>query len=166
MQVRSVQRPAAIARVAWLARHIWEEHFTPIIGARQVAYMLERFQSETAIAEQIEAGFHYFLASDADGPIGYGAVRPEGASAFLGKLYLRRDRRGQGAGRAMLAYAESVARADGARRLWLIVNRHNRLAIDAYLAWGFAVTGEQVADIGGGFVMDDYVMERPLDQDR
>ena len=42
-----------IKATAGLAREIWMEHFTAIIGADQVSYMLENIQSENAIAEQI-----------------------------------------------------------------------------------------------------------------
>lgn len=38
-----VDRREQIAAVAALAREIWTQHYTPIIGAAQVAYMLERF---------------------------------------------------------------------------------------------------------------------------
>ncbi len=163
METRPVRTAAEITEIARLARVIWEEHFTPIIGPEQVAYMLDRFQSDAAIASQVENGFHYFAALEAGDAVGYGAVKPEGNTAFLSKLYVRRDRRGQGTGRAMLDYVESLAVEQGAQRIWLTVNRHNRMAIDAYLRWGFAITDDQVADIGGGFVMDDYVMERMLD---
>jgi ribosomal protein S18 acetylase RimI-like enzyme len=39
------------------------------------------------------------------------------------------------------------------------VNRNNVGAIGAYERLGFLRTGEQVVDIGHGFVMDDYVYE-------
>ena len=42
---------------------------------------------------------------------------------------------------------------------WLTVNRYNDHTIDVYKHWGFTVAREQCADIGNGFVMDDYVME-------
>ena len=119
MEIRQVQTKTEIAEVARLARTIWEEHFTPIIGPEQVAYMLDRFQSEAAIASQIENGFHYFAALEAGEAVGYGAVKPEGNTAFLSKLYVRRDRRGQGTGRAMLDYVESLALEHGAERIRL-----------------------------------------------
>jgi len=40
--------------IAGLASHIWIEHYTPILGPQQVAYMLEKFQSALAIREQIK----------------------------------------------------------------------------------------------------------------
>ena len=37
-----------------LATVIWQEHYTPIIGVGQVAYMLDNFQSVSAIESQIQ----------------------------------------------------------------------------------------------------------------
>lgn len=39
-------------------------------------------------------------------------------------------------------------------------------AIAAYRKYGFTVREEVVQDIGGGFVMDDYIMEKPLAKER
>lgn len=36
-------------QISSLAEVIWREHFTPIIGEKQVLYMLDRFQSYEAI---------------------------------------------------------------------------------------------------------------------
>jgi len=44
----------------------------------------------------------------------------------------------------------------------LRVNRHNQWAIDAYLKQGFTVATIYMEDIGGGFMMDDYVMTKEL----
>lgn len=42
-------------------------------------------------------------------------------------------------------------------RIYLTVNKHNKRAIAAYERFGFARTEEAASDIGGGFVMDDYI---------
>jgi hypothetical protein len=44
----------------------------------------------------------------------------------------------------------------------LRVNKRNVLAIEAYRRNGFEVAGELCEEIGGGFVMDDYVMSRDI----
>lgn len=51
------------------------------------------------------------------------------------------------------------AREVGARTIWLTVNRRNERAIGAYRRAGFREVRAQVTDIGGGYVMDDYIME-------
>lgn len=53
--------PEDITVVARPARRIWQQHFTAIIGANQVEYMLTKFQSFEAIAEQIRSGAQYYL---------------------------------------------------------------------------------------------------------
>ncbi|WP_293005912.1 hypothetical protein [Nitrosomonas sp.] len=40
----------------------------------------------------------------------------------------------------------------------MIVNKHSHSAIAAYPQYGFEVTGDSIVDIGGGFVMDDFLM--------
>ena len=57
---------------------------------------------------------------------------------------------------------QTFARERAATVLCLQVNRGNRDAIAAYQRYGFVIREARVFDIGGGFVMDDYVMEAPL----
>ena len=45
------------------------------------------------------------------------------------------------------------------RAIYLTVNRNNTHAYKVYLHKNFKVIEEAVADIGYGFVMDDYIME-------
>ena len=44
----------------------------------------------------------------------------------------------------------------------LQVNKRNTKAISSYRKYGFEVRSSTVDDIGGGYVMDDYVMEKLL----
>ena len=74
--------------------------------------------------------------------------------------------RGRGGGHAASEYITRLARDKGCSRIWLTVNRMNRSAIKAYERCGFSITGEVVADIGEGFVMDDYRMEKQLQPEK
>jgi diamine N-acetyltransferase len=161
MKWKRVGSPEQIAAVAALAREIWTRHYVPIIGAAQVEYMLEKFQSAGAIARQIAAeGYEYYWAPDA----GYLALVPDvaGKSVLLSKIYVKEDRRGTGLGRKMVEFAEARAAELGCGELWLTVNRHNAGSIAFYERRGFRKTGELVTDIGGGFVMDDWRMAKTL----
>jgi GNAT superfamily N-acetyltransferase len=80
---------------------------------------------------------------------------------FISKLYLCRSGRGQGTGRRTLEFIEHIARGQHLDSLWLTVNKGNP-SVATYQHWGFQVTEAIVIDIGGGFVMDDYRMEKPL----
>jgi len=159
-----VKSAEEIARIAALAAIIWREHYTPIIGAEQVAYMLDNFQSKAAIADQIANGADYFLLRHDGADAGYCALVPESGAVMLSKLYLARAFRKHGIATETLHFIESYCRSRDAARLWLTVNKRNQLAIAWYEKMGFANTGSVTKDVGHGFVMDDYRMEKPVPQ--
>ncbi|HEY7640984.1 MAG TPA: GNAT family N-acetyltransferase [Steroidobacteraceae bacterium] len=149
--------------MAGLARAIWYEYYVPLIGRAQVDYMVSRFQSSEAMGQQLRDGYEYFLTERDGQDIGYCAVQPQPAekSLFLSKLYLIRDARGAGTGRVCMEFIEQLARRRGLKLLWLTVNKGNP-AVKAYERLGFRIAADLVMDIGGGFVMDDFRMEKPL----
>jgi hypothetical protein len=49
----------------------------------------------------------------------------------------------------------------GATHLWLTVNKGNP-SVRAYERLGFKIVDAMVVDIGGGYVMDDYKMEKDV----
>jgi GNAT superfamily N-acetyltransferase len=163
LEVIRVKDDAQVATVVQLANAIWPEHYLSIIGQAQVDYMLARFQSSAAINEQLQSGYEYFLLARASQSFGYAAVRAEqdASALFVSKLYLLRSVRGQGLGRAAMNELARLAVARGLSKLWLTVNKHNPARL-AYLRMGFVTVAEVVADIGGGYVMDDYKMEWTL----
>ena len=150
-----------LRETAVLAGKIWHECFTDIISEEQISYMVEKFQSYSAMKEQISAqGYSYYAVRDDGELCGYIGVKPEeGSRFFLSKLYLRKDMRDKGIASKMLERVFSEAKAAGKSSVYLTVNKHNRHAIDVYIKKGFRMVDAVVTDIGGGFVMDDYIME-------
>lgn len=166
MQVRfvSAATPDRIAVVAALADKVWNKHYTGLLAPAQIAYMVDKFQSAGAIARQIaQEGYRYFLLELDGRAVGYTAVQAAEGRLFLSKLYIEREARGQGAASQALAFLEGLCRRERLRAIWLTVNKGNASSIAVYKHWGFETVDTQVADIGGGFVMDDYIMERPVE---
>ena len=164
MTITKVQSAMQISAVANLAREIWTEHYAPIIGLAQVEYMLETFQSEPAIADQLGNGYAYYLATHDGAEVGYlalGANTDENA-LMISKIYVTKAGRGGGFGRKMLDFAEDVCRERKTPTLWLTVNKDNAGAIAWYTRMGFKNAGAIVQDIGAGYVMDDYRMEKSI----
>ena len=125
--------------------------------------MVEKFQSADSIAQQIrEQGYRYYLMQDGDGFAGYTAVQVGDGRLFLSKLYIDAACRGRGYARQTLCFLEERCRENGLETIWLTVNRHNAGSIAAYEKMGFVKIREQAADIGGGFVMDDFIMEKSV----
>lgn len=147
-----------------LARDTWRRHYPGIISEAQIEYMLAQRYDEAVIRAQIGVPDTWWDVLKQDGTLaGFAQYERSGEDAIkLDKIYVGYDRRGQGLGSLLLQHVESEARAKGACRLYLQVNKNNTSAIAAYRRNGFDVARELVVDIGGGFVMDDYVMEKAL----
>jgi RimJ/RimL family protein N-acetyltransferase len=157
---------ASIDTIVALARDIWTEYYTPIIGQSQVSYMLDTFQSHRAITRQIaEEGYLYYLIADkTERWIGYLSVLDQTSdqALFLSKFYLTRETRQRGFGREALRFVEELATTMKRTRIVLTVNKNNSSSIAAYEKMGFITIRAIVTDIGGGFVMDDYVMQKEV----
>jgi len=153
-----------IATLVTLAHNIWREHYIPMIGAKQVEYMLEKFQSKEAISNQIKKeGYLYYLLEDVNGiRVGYFGVIPRPNELFLSKFYITAKNRGKGYARRALNFIETIAKDKGLSRLSLTVNKNNTGSIEAYKKLGFTITDSLVTDIGSGFIMDDYKMSKAL----
>ncbi|MBN1382140.1 MAG: GNAT family N-acetyltransferase [Deltaproteobacteria bacterium] len=145
-----------------LAREIWTEHYTPIIGRAQVDYMLDKIQSRDAITRQIAEGYRYFLIRENGHDIGYIGIQPRGDELFLSKIYVRAEERGRGFGWEGFTFIEDIAKKEGFAAITLTVNKNNTNSIRTYETWGFEKLFALVQDIGGGFVMDDYKMGKTI----
>lgn len=145
-----------------LAHEIWHEHYPGIISAAQIDYMLELgYRVDAMLADVEQRRIHYDRALCDGELIGFSAYGPgrDSGKLMLHKLYVHVDRRGSGCGRALLEAASRYAATHALRTIVLTVNKQNCSAIDAYERMGFENRGSLVADIGHGFVMDDYRME-------
>ncbi len=154
LQIASIEDVPTIAQLATV---IWHEHFTPIIGVKQVEYMVEKFQSEKALLKQLDDGMVYVLFMIDNQAVGYFAYNTNDPKrAFLSKIYLLKEYRGNGA----LTLALEHIKETEVKKAYLTVNRHNQNTIDIYKKKGFMVIEEKCCDIGNDFVMDDYIMEK------
>ncbi len=163
IQLLPVSTAAQVAAIARMAHEVWNEYYVPIIGQAQVDYMVAKFQTAEAMQSQIDAGYEYFQIRQAGENIGYAAIRHDASDArlFISKLYVLAAHRKSGAGRKCLELIEQMARERSATHLWLTVNKGNP-SVHAYERLGFRTVEAIVMDIGGGYVMDDYRMEKPV----
>jgi len=152
---------ADIEPLRTLAREIWESHYLPIIGAAQIQYMLDqRYRPEVLREELARTDLWWDLLLIEDVPRGYASyfIDGDGRSLKLDKLYVHPTCQRGGYGKQMLERVLAQARSLGCKRVTLAVNKRNPKAIAAYEKWGFRIEQAVTKDIGGGFMMDDYVM--------
>lgn len=160
--IKEVEVEGDIKLIADLANEIWHEYFPFILSKDQIDYMVDKFQSEKAIVNQMkQEGYRYYTLSIEDQLVGYFAFSEEEnhKTLFLSKLYLHKAHRGKGYGTKVFAYLREYCIEKNLYKIWLTVNKYNEDTIKAYIKRGFVQTDMRVLDIGNGYVMDDYIME-------
>ena len=162
MQIRPATE-ADIPLLRDLAQHIWRECYPGIIPPEQIEFMLVWMYSEDEIRRQLAAGVPWEIAEQNGEPVGYLSwQREDDGRVKISKLYVLPQYQRRGFSARMLGHICECAHALGAHAVWLQVNKRNEPAIGAYLKAGFHIEKEAVFDIGGGFVMDDYLMARAI----
>lgn len=150
--------------LATLAKEIWNEYWPALIGQDQTDYMVDNFQSLSAIKRDMtEHDYEYWFLMDENGKIvGYtgGHNEPETNRFFISKIYLLKEERGKHYASDVIRFYEELCTDRDLEAMYLTVNKHNELGVRAYRAKGFETIDEVETDIGEGFVMDDFIMEK------
>lgn len=154
-----------VDRLCTLAAEIWRRHYAGIISAAQIEYMLGQRYSRQVLGPELQRGDLWWdqllVAGRLTGFASY-FFNSNAGEMKLDKLYVHHDHQRKGYGRMLLDRAVTIARAYGCGSLVLAVNKNNRNAIAAYEKYGFSIADSIVKDIGGGFVMDDYLMTKEV----
>ena len=163
-----IRRIAAdeLPMVQKLGHKIWAQCYPGIISEQQIDYMLSIWYQPAAMAREMELrDVWYALVEVAGhGAVGYVSFEkyPATELCFINKLYLLAEMHGRGLGCLILDWVSDRAREMGCKHLQLRVNKANAPAIRAYLRAGFVFLDDVCSDIGSGFVMDDFRMEKAL----
>jgi ribosomal protein S18 acetylase RimI-like enzyme len=161
-------RPDEVESLCVLARTVWRDHYPPIIGIAQTEYMLaQRYDPEVIRDELDRDDLWWDIVRDEGAMAGFASslVLETGCTLKLDKLYVDPARQRMGYGGALLRRVVERASQLGFSRVVLAVNKRNASAIGAYHKYGFKIAESVVTDIGGGFVMDDYILERAVNRE-
>ncbi|MBI5856822.1 MAG: GNAT family N-acetyltransferase [Sphingobacteriales bacterium] len=145
-----------------LTFQIWPQTYAAIISPEQIDYMLNMMYSESSLKKQMNDGSQFIIVYENERPVGFASYQEIKPSVFkLHKIYILADQQGKGTGRFVIDHILSEIKKAGAASLQLQVNRHNK-ARSFYEKLGFTVIEEADFDIGNGYFMNDYVMEKKL----
>ncbi len=146
-----------------IAKVTWGPTYVHIIGQEQVDYMLDKTYTLTALQEQLAQGHQFLIATEGSKQLGFASYsRNEGDAFHLHKLYVLPEAHGRGLGKLLMNEIVSRVRAENGRQLRLNVNRFNN-AKDFYERAGFKIKESVDNDIGNGFFMNDYIMEKTIE---
>jgi RimJ/RimL family protein N-acetyltransferase len=148
---------ADIATIRRLANEIWHDCYRAILSDEQKAYMLEMMYSEKVIRNELQEGIVWEMMVYKGDDVGFISVEEKNQRLKLHKLYLHPDLQGKGFGSQALKHVLDYGASLHVKDVYLNVNKHNANAIRAYERMGFVRTDEGVFDIGGGYVMDDFI---------
>ncbi|PSL46728.1 ribosomal protein S18 acetylase RimI-like enzyme [Chitinophaga niastensis] len=155
---------ADISTIQELTDKIWRPTYQAILTPEQVEYMIGMMYSTDSLTNQmVTLGHRFLLLLDEDKPIGFAAYSTTDTPAIykLQKIYLDLSYQGKGVGKFLLLQVADQVKALGANILELDVNRFNKAKL-FYEKQGFTVYKEKNTDIGNGYLMEDFVMRKPL----
>ncbi len=147
-----------------LAEQVWEPTYKDILSVAQLEYMFGMMYSPKSITEQLETKGHQFLLiKDETNYYGFASyeINCRPGITKIHKLYILPESQGKGVGRLLLAAIEREARNNGNTTITLNVNRFNT-ALNFYNKTGFIKVGTEDIDIGSGYLMEDYIMEKEI----
>ena len=151
-----------IPQVRGLALEIWPKAFEQILSAEQISHMLEMMYSEKVLRNDLEKGVEFYILSHDTEDCGYAAIEKIDGHAYkLHKIYLSQKLQGKGLGKYLIREMESIVKSRGAKYLRLNVNRQNN-AVAFYKSQGYGIVKTEDIDIGQGYFMNDYVMEKMI----
>ncbi|MDR2838025.1 MAG: GNAT family N-acetyltransferase [Azonexus sp.] len=155
--------PAEIPAIAALARQIWQAAYLDLLGQGQIDYMLEQRYNHRQLQGDLDHPDKWFDLAFAQGRLaGFAATEIYAGEFKLDKLYVDPALQRGGIGGQLIAHVAARASELGFPAVILAVNKRNERAIAAYRKHGFSVREAKVSDIGGGFIMDDFIMEKLL----
>ncbi|MGE5492246.1 MAG: N-acetyltransferase family protein [Actinomycetota bacterium] len=162
IEIRPVTHPDVPA-ISALAREIWQATYPGIITQEQIDFMLEQRYGVERLYDDLEQADKWLDQAFCDGRrIGFAFSEIYKGEFKLDKLYIHPDVQRRGVGGQLIEHVAQRAKKLGYPVVILAVNKRNEKAIGSYKKYGFAVRDAIVDDIGGGFVMDDYIMEKKL----
>ncbi|MFT3934033.1 MAG: GNAT family N-acetyltransferase [Chitinophagaceae bacterium] len=152
-----------INTIGFLAHSIWSQTYGKILTEAQLQYMLQMIYSPASLKKQMQQQHVFLIAELEEEPVGFASFSQSSKPGVfkLQKLYVDTNIQGKGLGRALIDAVIEEIQPQKAKALLLNVNRHNK-AISFYQKLGFAIIGEEDIDIGNGYFMNDYVMEKKL----
>jgi diamine N-acetyltransferase len=151
---------ADIPLIRELTFRVWPQTYREILTNEQIDYMLEMMYSPSSLEKQMQDGCSFIIVYANETPVGFASYQLIGNNvAKLHKIYVLPSQQGKGTGNFLLDYIIKQVKEKGAASLQLQVNRNNTAKV-FYEKKGFTVIKEADFDIGNGYYMNDYVMEK------
>ena len=147
-----------------IANITWPIAFGDILSKEQLDYMMDMMYRLDVLESQLLVGHEFYLFNYDGQAIGFMGLEPnynDIAQLKIHKLYILPAYQGKNIGEQFIQLAEKRAKELNQDLLTLNVNRYNK-ALNFYEKLGFKNVKTIDIEIGNGYLMEDFVMEKPL----
>lgn len=147
-----------------IAYKTWPDTYRSILSKDQLDYMLKMMYSDKLLLEQINRNVLFFLAYEEDICLGFASSENNYQNknvTRLHKLYVLPEAQGKQIGKLLIDKVIAIAKENKSEVVSLNVNKFNK-AYTFYLKMGFEIVAEEDLEIGHGYLMEDYKMEKRL----
>jgi hypothetical protein len=151
-------KDAELRRLYDFAAPIWRECYAGILEEGHIALLTHRYFDYVNVRRFRQEGMRYAFVLYHGQKAGFLAYMLREDHVYLDKIYLQRDFRGKHISSAAFDYLTGRYQ----KPVRLNVNRENTLGMRAYLGRGFRIVGTETYDLPGGYVNQDYIMEKPV----
>lgn len=142
----------------------WPITYGKILSTAQLDYMINLMYSDDSLIQQIQGKPSFFLAYEDNICLGFASCENNYLNkkeTRLHKLYLLPESQGKGVGKLLIEKVINLAKKNHSEIVSLNVNKFNT-AVTFYKKMGFEIVAEEDLEIGSGYLMEDYKMEKQV----
>ncbi len=147
-----------------MAEKTWPIAFGEILSKEQLEYMMKMMYSLDVLEKQLNSGHEFYLYFENEIPLGFMGIELnyKGLNQLkIHKLYILPNQQGKGIGEKFIRFASEKCSDLKIEILTLNVNRFNK-AVTFYEKLGFKNVKSEDIEIGNGYLMEDFVMEKEI----
>lgn len=163
MTITEVQ-PNEFHLIQYIVDRTWPVAYGEILSKAQLDYMIALFYSLEALNKNVENGHQFYFAKENGVVLGFLGIEHHykgNPVTRIHKIYMLPESQGKGVGKLLIEKASELAKENHSEKLSLNVNRFNP-AIHFYEKLGFENIGSEDVEIGNGYLMEDFMMEKKL----
>lgn len=147
-----------------IANKTWPEAYGAILSDSQSVYMMNMMYSDASMLQQFNKKHLFYLAYEGDFCLGFASCENNYLSNMvtrIHKIYILPESQGKGVGKLLIEKVDALAKANHSECISLNVNKFNK-ALGFYKKLGFEIVNEENIEIGQGYLMEDYRMEKEI----
>lgn len=156
---------ADISTIQDVANTTWPITYGEILSKEQLDYMMDLIYSDESLINQIQKQEQlFYIVYEEASVLAFIAIEhnyKDEAVTRIHKIYILPEAQGKGIGKLLIDAVQKLANENNSTSLSLNVNRFNK-ALAFYQKLGFEIIAEENIEIGNGYLMEDYKMEKKL----